>query len=77
MSKRIRYTWLTIIAAVGIWLAIGAWQQSPGQDPDNQGGYVLVFFFLVVLLCIYVSTAMRSIRARIQRGRTTPPADGA
>jgi hypothetical protein len=59
MSKRVRYTWRVVIAVVGIWLAIGAWHPSPGQDSDSQGAYLLVFLFFVVLLCIYVSTAMR------------------
>ncbi len=70
MSKRIRYTWLIIIGVVGGFLAIGAWDQSPGQDPDNQGGYVLVFLFFIVLLCVYVSTAMRAIGARFRKSRS-------
>ena len=77
MSKRIRYICLIIMTLVGTLLAIGAWHEAPGHDPDNQGGYVIALFFLLVLLWIYVATAMRAIRARFQRGRATPPSGDA
>jgi uncharacterized membrane protein YozB (DUF420 family) len=58
MSKRTRYIWLATIAVIGGILAIGAWQNA---ESDNQGGYVVVLIFFVVLLFIYVPLAMRSI----------------
>jgi heme/copper-type cytochrome/quinol oxidase subunit 2 len=67
MSNRARYIWLAFFAIVGTFLAIGAWHQSPGEDPDNQGGYALVFLFFVILLSIYVPVIMRTLAARFRR----------
>jgi hypothetical protein len=66
MTKRGRYIWLGVFGVIGAVLAWGAWKQSPGQDPDNQGGYAIVLLFLLILLFIYVPVVMRSIRARLR-----------
>ncbi|HEX8339938.1 MAG TPA: hypothetical protein VF624_03420 [Tepidisphaeraceae bacterium] len=61
MTKRGRYIWLGVFGAVGAFLAWGAWHQSPGQDPDNQGGYAIVLLFFLILLLIYVPLGVRSL----------------
>jgi hypothetical protein len=67
MTNRGRYIWLGVFGVIGAVLAWGAWHQSPGQDPDNQGGYAIVLLFFLILLFIYVPVVMRSIAARLRR----------
>jgi hypothetical protein len=67
VSKRGRYIWLGVIGVLSAFLAWGAWQQSPGEDPDNQGGFVFVLLVLLILLFIYVAAAYRGIDAWIDR----------
>jgi hypothetical protein len=71
MTNRGRYIWLGVFGVIGAILAWGAWHQSPGQDSDNQGGYVIVLLFFLVMLFIYVPVVMRSIGARLGRRRTS------
>ena len=72
MSRRTRYIWLAVIAVVGTILAIGAWRSS---DSDNQGGYVIVFVLLVVLLFIYIPLATRSMAGQGKRKLDSPPGE--
>ena len=67
MTKRGRYIWLGAFGVVGSLLAWGAWHQSPGEDPDNQGGYAIVLLFFVILLFIYVPIALRAVGGRRRR----------
>lgn len=67
MTKRGRHLWLGVFAVIAALLAWGAWHQSPGEDPDNQGGYAIVLLLFVILLFIYVPVAMRAIGARLRR----------
>jgi hypothetical protein len=69
MTKRSRYIWLGVIAAIGAILALGAWHQSPGQDPDNQGGYAIVLLFFVILILIYVPLGVRSLVALFRQSK--------
>ncbi len=78
MTKRGRYIWLGVFGVIGAVLAWGAWHQSPGQDPDNQGGYAIVLLFFLILMFIYVPVVMRSISARLRRrspSDTRPPGE--
>jgi ABC-type transporter Mla subunit MlaD len=69
MRNRSRYIWLGVIAVIGAILVLGAWNQSPGEDPNNQGGYVIALLFFLILLFIYVPLAMRSIGGWSRHGR--------
>ncbi|MGN6628019.1 MAG: hypothetical protein ACTHLN_15480 [Tepidisphaeraceae bacterium] len=73
MTKRSRYIGLSVFAVIGIVLAIGAWHPSPGQDPDNQGGYAIVLLLFVVLLFIYVPVGIRWLGSRLRRHGSTDP----
>jgi hypothetical protein len=79
MTKRARYTWLIGFAVVGTVFALGAWHQSPGEDTDNQGGFVLVLLAFVVLLLIYVPLTLRMIGGMFRRRPdvASPPTDDA
>jgi hypothetical protein len=68
MSKRSQYIWLGIFAVVGCVLALGAWQHTPGDDPDNQGGYLIVLILFLVMLFMYVPVLVRWLGARLGRG---------
>ena len=59
--------WLVVIAVVGGMLAFAAWKRSPGEDPDNQGGYAIVLLLFVILLFIYVPLIVRWIGGRARR----------
>ena len=67
MTKRARYIWLGFFSLIGTILAVGAWDNSPGQDPDNQGGYAIALLFFLILLFIYVPVITRLIAARLRR----------
>ena len=73
MTRRARHIWLALIGLIGAILALGAWDSSPGRDPDNQGGYVIALLFFLVLLFIYVPVLMRSIAARLRRRSESDP----
>jgi hypothetical protein len=78
MTRRARHIWLALIGLIGAILALCARDTSPGQDPDNQGGYVIALLFFLVLLFIYVPVLMRSIAARLRRrteSNALPPGD--
>jgi hypothetical protein len=79
MTKRSHIIFLSVIAVIGIVLAIGAWHQSPGEDPDNQGGYAIVLLLFVVMLFVYVPVGMRWLGARLRRQGSagSPPPDAA
>lgn len=65
MTARARYRWLIGFAIVGVLLAIGAWQQSPGEDPDNQVGCLLAMLCLAILSGIYISTGIHGLYSRL------------
>jgi hypothetical protein len=67
MARRTRYISLVVLTLLAGFLAAGALRDSPGQDPDNQGGYLIVLLLFLVLLFMYVPLVMRSIAARLHR----------
>jgi hypothetical protein len=73
MTKRGRYIWLGVFAVIGAMLAWGAWHPSPGQDPDNQGGYAIVLLFLMILPLIYLPLGVRWLIALFRRSKPADP----
>jgi hypothetical protein len=69
MWKRVLLIFFVSVAA---FLAYGAWNQSPGDDPDNQGGVALALLGILALICFVIVKLTRVITGRIRPHRETP-----
>src|SRR2546421_9867877 len=61
MTKRRRNILLALFLAVAVFLAVGAWIQKAGHDPDNQGGVAFALLSLLVVLCIAIVRLTRAV----------------
>jgi uncharacterized membrane protein required for colicin V production len=80
MTKRRRNILVGVFVAVAGFLAVGAWLQKPGEDPDNQGGVAFALLAFLVVLCIVIVKVTRSVSSRLVSQKPPegpPPARGA
>jgi hypothetical protein len=73
MTKRRRNILLGLFLVVAGFLAVGAWLQKPGDDPDNQGGVAFALLALLVVLCIVVVRLTRAVSSRLVARKPTDP----
>jgi hypothetical protein len=71
MTRRARYILLGLFIAAAVFLAIGAWQSKPGEDPDNQGGATFALLGLLIVVCFIAVKITRGIGSRM-RSRLKP-----
>ena len=65
MKPRSRYRLLIVIGILGAMLARGAWKGVTAESPNNQGGALFGLFFLLIVVCMYASTAAEWIANKI------------